>query len=181
MQPRIAIRFLVRARRDPAVVADRPEGGRGGDGHGGGLHVREAARLRRQLVLGGADGAGESAVGDAVDVVARPELRHVPADRLDLAGEVPAADGAPRTAKPEPGPGPDPPDHGRQAPREVQVIWLAEAAWTRTSTSSSPTTGLSTSRSSSASGAPYLSWAMAFTIVSRSGVGGRRQRASTTG
>ncbi len=78
---------------DPAGVDDGLQGGAPGDGDDRGLLPRHGGRAVGELVLAGDRVLGDRARGDAEDLVADRERRHLGADLDDDAGDVAADDG----------------------------------------------------------------------------------------
>jgi hypothetical protein len=140
--PANAARFAGEERRPAGVVLSQRDRG---------LLERQAGRLfQRDSVFGNADVLGERTATAAEYLVPRPEPGDALAHRLDVPSEV--------STEPA-GLGPDSPASARTmygVPRmRCQSSGLAEAAFTPTSTSSSPTAGRSMSWSSRTSGEPY--------------------------
>ncbi len=84
-----------------ACVDDGLQGRAPGDRGGGGLLPRELRRAAGELVLAGHGVLGDRAGGDAEDLVAHGELRHLGADLDDGAGDVAADDRLLRRAQAE--------------------------------------------------------------------------------
>jgi hypothetical protein len=75
------------------VVADRLQGGQAGNGYGRGPGKGEVRGLGREPVGPGPCVLGERALGGAEHLFAHRQRRHVPADRLDAPGDLPASYG----------------------------------------------------------------------------------------
>ena len=82
-----------------ALVAQQLEGGRGRDPQGRGLLEREAGRLGHEVVRWSTHVLGEGARRPAEDLVARSELGHILADRLDRARDIGPRDPVLRPAR----------------------------------------------------------------------------------
>jgi hypothetical protein len=82
-------------RLDPAHVAQPLQGGDGGHGHGRGLLKGQRRRLPGHIFFGHGNVFGEPAVAATTrspNFIARLELRHVPADRINWLRPRPASD-----------------------------------------------------------------------------------------
>ena len=85
---------------EPSGVAQRLEGGESGGGDGRGLLEAEVGRLGHELALGHGGVLGEGAVAPSEDFIARPQLGHAAADRLDAPRQVQARNAVLWSAQP---------------------------------------------------------------------------------
>jgi hypothetical protein len=132
------------------VIAKSPEGDESGNGHGRGLLKREVSRFQRQLVYGNGHILGKGAFAHTEYLVTRLNLRHVLAARLDVSCHSESRNLFLGLRSPNPM---RRRMYGRPLMMSKSPGWTA-AAWTRTSTSSSLTAGLSMSLSSRTSVEP---------------------------